>query len=74
MTRQVCSKALFPCFGNERYSGDLERKRMGIASDSSILTELSFVIKNLENLRCAGLLANRKPYLLFILNQSQADT
>ena len=47
---------------------------MGIAADSSILTELSFVIKNLKNLRCAGFLANRKPYLLFILNQSKADT
>ena len=34
--------------------------KMGIASKSSVLTYLSFTIKNLKNLRCANVLANQK--------------
>ena len=51
---------------------DLEERRMGIAGNSSALTQLSFVIKNLKNSRRANLLANRKPNLLFILTPSKA--
>ena len=51
---------------------DLEERRMGIAGNSSALTQLSFVIKNLKNSRCANLLANWKPNLLFILTPSKA--
>ena len=51
---------------------DLEGRTMGIAANSSVLTQLSFVIKNLKNSRCANPLANRNSYLLFILSQSKA--
>ena len=44
---------------------------MGIAENSSVLTWLFFVIKNLKNLRCANLLASGTSYLLFVLNQSK---
>ena len=56
-----------------RKSRDLEGRRMGIAANSSPLTKLSFVIKNLKNSHCANLLANRKRHLLFTLSQSKAD-
>ena len=46
---------------------------MGIGANSSVLIKLSFVIKNLKNLHCANLLANRKLYLLFILSKWKAD-
>ena len=64
------------------YFRDLKGRRMGIAANSSVLTQLSLVIKNLKNSRCANLLANRKPYLffyllfllaMFILSQSKAN-
>ena len=47
---------------------------MGIATNASILTCLSFVIKDLKNLSYANLLADRKPHLLFILSQLKVDT
>ena len=50
---------------------DLEGRRMGMAANSSVLTYLSFIIKNLKNSRSENLLANRKPRLLFILSQSK---
>ena len=51
---------------------DLDGRRMGITTNSSVLTYLSFVIKNLKKSRSANLLANRKPHLFFILSQSKA--
>ena len=40
---------------------DLEGRRMGIAANSLVLTQLSFVI---NNSRCANLLANRKSFVV----------
>ena len=45
---------------------------MGFAENSSVLTFLFFVIRNLKNLCCENLLASWKLYLLFILCQSKA--
>lgn len=46
-------------------SKDLDGKRIKVVENSSVLTNLSFVVKNLENLHCANLLSTRKLHLSY---------